>query len=164
MNKNIFIEGEIKSGKTYVLNEVLKRLNIKYGGFITYPFFINGFRVGFKIKDIITSEEEIIAKFNVDGNLIIFPYIFDDFGVKSLDLAYSNCDLIVIDEIGFIEEESMRFKDKLFEILKSDKKFIGTIKSQKTPFLKKVIEYGKVFKVDKNNKDEIIQKILLEVN
>lgn len=122
MNKNIIIEGEIKSGKSFVLNTILKKLNLKYGGFITYPFHINETRVGFKLKDLFTNEEEVIAIHNIDGNLLIFQNVFDDLGVRALENAYKFTDLIIMDELGFLEDESIKFKNKVIEVLKFRKK------------------------------------------
>lgn len=162
--KNIILEGEIKSGKSYILNSVLKKLNIKYGGFLTYPYYLNKRRLGFKLKDILTNEESVIAIHNIDGSLIIFPDVFDDLGVRSLENGYKNCDLIVMDELGFLEENSYKFKEKVIEILNSNKRCFVVIKNKKNTFLKIVSDYGKVFKVNNENKEELIQMILKEVN
>ncbi|MCX8094665.1 MAG: nucleoside-triphosphatase [Caldisericia bacterium] len=162
MHKNIIIEGEIKSGKSFVLNTILKGLNLNYGGFITFPYFENGLRIGFKIKDLITNDEGVIAIHNIDKNLIIYPEVFDDLGVRSLENGYKNSDLIIMDELGFLEDESYKFKSKVIEILKSDKKTFIVIKERKTPFLEEIIRYGKIFKINKENRENIIQEIILE--
>lgn len=163
MNKNIIIEGEIKSGKSFVLNKILSKLNLKYGGFITYPFYINEIRVGFKLKDLLTNEEEIVAIHNIDGNLLIFQNVFDDLGVRALENAYEYGDLIVMDELGFLEDESYKFKNKVIEILNSNKRCFVVIKNRKTPFLELISKYGKVYKINNENKEQIIEKILSEV-
>lgn len=161
MKRNIFIEGEIKSGKSYVLNSILNILNLKYGGFLTFPFYQNGLRVGFKIKDILTQEEEICAIYNSDGNLIIFKDSFDDLGVRALDNALKNSELIVMDELGFMEEVSIKFKNKVKEVLNSDKNVICVIKEKKNEFLNEISSMGKIYKVSNKEKveDEIVEEI-----
>lgn len=161
--KNIFLEGEIKVGKTFVLNNILKRLNIKFGGFKTIPIYENDKKVCFKLINLLTKEEDIIAIYNIDGNLIINSNVFDELGVKSLDDALEYCDLIIMDELGFLEDNSNRFKEKVFEILNSEKKVIAVIKEKKNSFLNQVIKYGKVYKVNLKNRETIIEEIIKEV-
>ncbi|MBC7194269.1 MAG: hypothetical protein H5U37_01210 [Caldisericia bacterium] len=164
MKRNIFIEGEIKSGKSYILNSILRKLNINYGGFITYPFYENSLRLGFKIKDILTQEEEICAIHNSDGNLIIFKNAFDNLGVNALNNALLNSELIVMDELGFLEEVSKKFKDKVIEVLNREKIVIGVIKEKKNSFLNEISKMGKIYKVSFSNKEEIINEIVKEVS
>jgi len=163
MKKNIFIEGEIKSGKSYILNSVLNKLNLKYGGFLTFPFYQNSLRVGFKIKDILTNEEEICAIYNSDGNLIIFKDSFDDLGVIALDNALKNSELIVMDELGFMEEVSTKFKNKVKEVLNSDKNVICVIKEKKGDFLNEISSLGRIYKIFDSDKEKIINEIVEEV-
>lgn len=163
MKRKIFIEGEIKSGKSYVLNSVLNKLNLKYGGFLTFPFYQNSLRVGFKIKDMLTQEEEICAIHNSDGNLIIFKESFDDLGIRALDNALKNSELIVMDELGFMEEVSIKFKNKVKDVLNSDKNVICVIKEKKGEFLNEISSMGRVYKVLDKDKEKIIDMIVEEV-
>ncbi|MGB9843864.1 MAG: nucleoside-triphosphatase [Caldisericia bacterium] len=163
MTKNIFIEGDIKSGKTYVLDNVLKKLNIKYGGFKTIPIYKKGKKVGFKLKDILTNDENIVALYNIDGNLIINSDVFNELGVNSLENALKNTDLVVMDELGFLEDNSNKFKEKVFEVLNSDKKVIAVIKEKKNIFLNEISKLGKVYKVIDSYKENLIDEIIKEV-
>ncbi|MGB9750463.1 MAG: nucleoside-triphosphatase [Caldisericia bacterium] len=163
MTKNIFIEGDIKSGKTYVLDNVLKKLNIKYGGFKTIPIYEKGKKVGFKLKDILTNDENIVALYNIDGNLIINSDVFNELGVNSLENALKNTDLVVMDELGFLEDNSNKFKEKVFEVLNSDKKVIAVIKEKKNIFLNEISKLGKVYKVIDSYKENLIDEIIKEV-
>lgn len=162
MTKNIFIEGHIKSGKTYVLNNVLKKLNIKYGGFKTIPIYKEEKKIGFKLKDLLTDEEDIVALYNIDGNLIINSDVFDRLGVSALENALKKRDLIIMDELGFLEDNSNKFKEKVFEVLESNKKVIAVIKDKKNEFLNKISKYGIVFNIE-NNKEIIINRIVNKV-
>lgn len=161
--KNIFLEGKIKVGKTFVLNKILQILNIKFGGFKTIPIYENDKKVCFKLINLYKYEEDIVAIYNIDGNLIVNSNVFDELGVKSLDDALENCDLIVMDELGFLEDNSNRFKEKVFEILTSEKKVIAVIKEKKNSFLNQIIKYGKVYKVNLKNKESIIEEIIKEI-
>lgn len=162
IRKNIFIEGDIKSGKSFILNNVLKRLNIKFGGFKTLPLYYEGKKIGFKLIDLMNYNEEIVALYNFDGNLIVNSYVFDDFGVKALENGLKNYDLIVMDELGFFEDNSEKFKEKVFEVLKSEKNVIAVIKKKKNDFLNRVSELGTIFKVENSNREKIIEEIIKE--
>ncbi|HOL82447.1 MAG TPA: nucleoside-triphosphatase, partial [Caldisericia bacterium] len=163
MKRNIFIEGDIKTGKSYVLEKTLKTLNIKYGGFKTVPIYKEDKKVGFKLIDLLTNEENIVATYNIDGNLIVNSDVFDDLGVKALENGLKKSDLIVMDELGFLEDNSYKFKEKVFEVLNSNKKVLAVIKEKKNEFLNEISKLGKVFKIENNNKEVIINKIVDEV-
>jgi len=163
MKKNIFIEGDIKVGKSYALEKILKMLNVKYGGFKTVPIYKDDKKVGFKLIDLLTNEGDIVATYNIDGNLIVNSDIFDELGVKALENGLKKSDLIVMDELGFLEDNSYKFKEKVFEVLNSDKKVLAVIKEKKNEFLNKISNLGKVFKIENNNKEMLINKIVDEV-
>jgi len=163
MKKNIFIEGDIKVGKSYVLEKTLKILNIKYGGFKTIPIYKEDKKVAFKLIDLLTNEENVVATYNIDGNLIVNSDIFDELGVKALENGLKKSDLIVMDELGFLEDNSNKFKEKVFEVLNSDKNVLAVIKEKKNKFLNEISNLGEVFKIENDNKEMIINKIVDEV-
>ncbi|HOC52396.1 MAG TPA: nucleoside-triphosphatase [Caldisericia bacterium] len=163
MKKNIFIEGDIKVGKSYVLEKTLKILNIKYGGFKTIPIYKEDKKVAFKLIDLLTNEENVVATYNIDGNLIVNSDIFDELGVKALENGLKKSDLIVMDELGFLEDNSNKFKEKVFEVLNSDKNVLAVIKDKKNKFLNEISNLGEVFKIENDNKEMIINKIVDEV-
>lgn len=163
MNRKIFLEGDIKVGKSFVVKEIINNLNPKYGGFKTVPIFNENKKIGYKIVDLMTNEEELVALYNFDGNLIINTKGFDNLGVKSLDNALKNSNLIVMDEIGFLEENSNLFKEKILEVLKSDKDVIAVIKEKKNNFLNEIIKFGKIYKVTNENRDNLIKTIIKEL-
>jgi len=163
MKKNIFIEGDIKVGKSYVLEKILKILNIKYGGFKTIAIYKEDKKVGFKLIDLLTNEENIVATYNIDGNLIINSDVFDELGVKALENGLKKSDLIVMDELGFLEDNSNKFKEKVFEVLNSDKNVLAVIKEKKNEFLNEISNLGEIFKIKNINKEMIINKIVDEV-
>ncbi len=163
MKKNIFIEGDIKVGKSYVLEKILKILNIKYGGFKTIPIYKEDKKVAFKLIDLLTNEENIVATYNIDGNLIVNSDVFDELGVRALENGLKKSDLIVMDELGFLEDNSNKFKEKVFEVLNSDKNVLAVIKEKRNKFLNEISNLGEVFKIENDNKEMIINKIVDEV-
>ncbi len=68
-----------------------------------------------------------------------------------------------MDELGFLEDNSNKFKEKVFEVLNSDKNVLAVIKEKKNKFLNEISNLGEVFKIENDNKEMIINKIVDEV-
>ena len=133
--KNLLITGRPGSGKSTVIENVLMKLKeagLKAGGFITPEIRVNGKRQGFKIVNILTGEEAIMAdrsnkgKYRI-GRYSVYLNVIDRYGVESLYQALENADIIVMDEIGKMELLSPRFRKAVSDALNSPKKVLGTI-------------------------------------
>lgn len=134
--KNILMTGPPKSGKTSMLNEILsflKRNNISYAG-ITCPEIIkNGRRYGFKIIDLKTRNEGILASVDEPHGPKVSKYRvnlhnLERIGVTALKRAIQDdSKVIVIDEIGKMELMSESFSKVVVEALDSRKPVLGII-------------------------------------
>ena len=58
---NLFVTGPPRSGKSTLVSEVVKEMSIEAEGISTPDIRKNGKRVGFKLKDIKTGEEGVLA-------------------------------------------------------------------------------------------------------
>jgi nucleoside-triphosphatase len=168
MNKElkmkIFLTGLPGCGKSTVLLktiEILKQKGLKVGGIITPEKRAGGKRIAFLVKDIYSGKEGILA--NVDqkfgprfGKYRINLEDFEKVALPALEFAAKNCDLIAIDEIGKMEIFSEKFKQKVFEILNSDKKVIAVLHRN---FVSKFKNYGKIFEVTKENRESLPKEI-----
>ncbi|WML37793.1 nucleoside-triphosphatase [Clostridium sp. OS1-26] len=78
-------------------------------------------------------------------------------------------DLIVLDELGFLEEGSELFKETIYKILDSNKPVLGVLKECNTDFINKIKSRNDVYvvKIDEDNrnlmKDEILE-LLQNIN
>lgn len=124
-----------RTGKSTAIKKIVEMLGIKNcGGFYTEEIRENGERVGFKIVTLsgksgilshvnFTESKYKISKYGVD-----LPS-FENLCLSELKEAIERKDIkyIIIDEIGPMQLFSEDYKKLLLELLKSDKKIIGTI-------------------------------------
>ncbi|MHA1379848.1 MAG: NTPase [Candidatus Helarchaeota archaeon] len=133
MDKNILITGKPKIGKSTLITNLvdfLKSTGKKVGGIYT-PEIKAKSRVGFRIIDIYSHKEGILAHINQKTGPRVSKYKvnmndLNNIGVKGIRFAISNCDFVIIDEIGKMELFSKDFCEAVLEALDS-KKVIGTI-------------------------------------
>lgn len=107
----ITITGRKNSGKTSLLNELLKPLQTTSNicdGFIAIPFFVNGKKSGFDILRILSKEIIPLCRKNADSALRTANYSFyeSNFNIGSSlvsDVKKNNTKVVFLDEIGVLE-------------------------------------------------------------
>lgn len=150
---HLLITGSKKTGKSTVLNEILKGQE-SIGGIITYTIRDEKVPPTFVIlKDINDSSVNgIIATRNVLCNALI-PVIstFNILGVNILNkYCHSNKKIIVIDEIGFLENGAFSYQNEILKCFE-EKNVISVIRKENTPFISKLIQRQDVFLIDIDN-------------
>jgi len=159
MIKNILLTGRPRTGKTTILKEIIKDLDC--GGFYTEEIIQNNRRTGFKIKTL-DGKEGILAKEGLKGRYRLGRYrinlrALEEIGIRAMEEALKNKDIIVIDEMGKMEFFSKKFKDFVLNALDSNKRVIGVIHREFLDIVN-LREDTKIFKVSLNNHQEIISK------
>ncbi len=111
--KNYIISGEPQSGKTTFLKQVLSELkiqnpDIKIGGIIAHGIDVGGIRYGFNIENIATGETTFLSSQDPEaGELKMGRFYFSkaglNFGYEALTGDLTNLDILVIDEVGYLE-------------------------------------------------------------
>ncbi len=160
----IFLTGLPGCGKTTVLLkviEILKQRGLKIGGIITPEKRIGQKRIGFLVKDIYSGKERLLASSDYKFGPRLGKYRvnldnFEKIALPALQFAFKNCDLIAIDEIGKMEFFSEKFKQKVFEILNSDKRVIAVLHRS---FVFQFKDYGKIFEVTIENRENLPKEI-----
>ncbi len=161
----IFLTGLPGSGKSTVLIktiELLKERNLKIGGVVTPEIRKEGKRIGFSVKDVFTGKEGILASVDQKigprvGKYRIDLKEFERIALSALDFALKNCDIICVDELGRMEFFSSKFKEKVLEILNSDKQLIACLHRN---FIDEFKKYGKLIEVTLENKEKLPQEII----
>ena len=141
VHPKIGITGLPRSGKSAVMEKVLDMLKDErkreismrggstedaiIGGVRTEPLLEDGERMGYKIIDIVTGEEGVIAHKNIDSRLRVLGYGIDTeeldrIALPAIDHAQHHCEVLVIDEIGKFSVESEAFVQAVRSALEVD--------------------------------------------
>jgi len=162
ITKNILITGNPGVGKTALIRNIIKNLNISTGGFYTSEILDDdGKRWGFKIISL-DGIEGIMASVEVLGKHRVSKYgvdidTIDRIGVQAIKDAINSKEIIIIDEIGRMELFSSQFQKIILEALDSKKSVLGTISAKDTTHTKKIKEREdtKIIRLTKENSIEV---------
>ena len=159
-----FLTGRPGCGKSTVLMriiDILKKKGLKVGGFITPEIRKDGKRLGFKVVNIHSGEEGILASVDQKEGPRVGKYHvnledFERVALKALDFALNNCDVICVDELGKMELFSEKFKKKIEKILRSPKPAIIVLHRN---LIENYGKYGKVIWITVENRDKLVEEI-----
>ena len=135
----VLLEGKPGSGKTTAIMKVLPRLSQVAGGFYTEELRSGSKRVGFKVTEVVTGKEGILAHIAGKGPQRVGKYKlnldeFERIALPGIEEALKRQGIIVIDEIGKMELFSERFREIVTKIFDSPCNLIATIRSGYHPF------------------------------
>lgn len=162
MNKFV-VMAEKEVGKTTLVNRIIKNKKENICGFYTkryldliddeglYPIYIQGIN-----EDPILDDEHLIGKCGNEKHYTNND-VFNDLGVKLITTNNPN-DLIIMDEIGFLEMNAEKFKEKVFEVLSSNNPVLLMLKQRlDIDFLSQIKENKNIefIKMNIDNRDEV---------
>ena len=135
MPNNFLITGRPGSGKTFVIEQVmsiLRERGFRAGGLYCPEIREGGVRVGFKIIDIMTGEERILAHVRQREGPQVSKYRVnvanvDELSKAAIGRALREADFVVIDEIAPMEMYSEGFKRSVLDALDSPKPLLAVI-------------------------------------
>jgi len=165
---NIFITGNPRCGKSTLIQKLLVEISGKrVSGFITPEIRVKGAREGFKIIDLSSEEEEILASSNIKNikqGPSVARYRVNVAGIdKIMDKfleSFEDSDFVIIDEIGMMEFYSAKFREVVRKVLDSDKTIVATLSRK---FVKKYKEKGEIYYLTRDNFEEIFNKVLNQI-
>jgi nucleoside-triphosphatase len=140
MPNNFLITGRPGSGKTSVIEsavKILKGQGFKPGGIYCPEIREGGVRLGFKIIDLMTGEERILAHVDQKEGPQVSRYRVnvknvDEMSEVTIGRALLEADFVVIDEIAPMEMYSEGFKRAVAAALDSDKPLLAIIHQRTT--------------------------------
>ena len=162
---NIFVTGNPRSGKSTLIQRLLDEISDKnVSGFITPEIRVNDTRQGFKIIDLASKEEEILASLNIKNGPSVSRYRVNVEGIdaimdKFLE-SYDSSEYVIIDEIGMMEFHSKKFRETVRIVLDSDKKVVATLSKR---FVKKYKDEGQIYTLTRENFDDVCDKVLRQI-
>jgi len=140
---NILITGRPGVGKTTVIRRVVESLQGRLGGFTTQEIRRGGRRVGFSIRAVDSGQEGVLAHIDLAGPHRVGPYgvniaDMERIGVSALHRALKGADIIIMDEIGRMENYCPSFQSTVLRALDAPQDVLGTLQMRSTPFLDRI--------------------------
>lgn len=162
---NIFVTGNPRSGKSTLIQKLLDEISDKkVSGFVTPEIKINDVRQGFKIIDLVSKEEEVLASLNIKHGPSVSRYKVNVEGIDSIMDKflenYESSEYVIIDEIGMMEFYSKKFRETVRMVLSSDKKVVATLSKK---FVKEYKDKGQIYTLTRENFDDVFDKVWRQV-
>ena len=166
MSAHIFLQGPRNIGKSTVITKTLDILNahraIILGGFFTW----NGghgdphvyMRPALPEPE---GERYRLASYDTDkGGLICDIQAFEKSGAELLKRS-RNADLIIMDELGFLENDAAEFKRAVLDIISGDIPVLGVLRLGDVPWHKDIKSNPRVtiFEVNEKNRDTLPREL-----
>ncbi|MGD0690114.1 MAG: NTPase [Candidatus Bathyarchaeia archaeon] len=162
----IFLTGEPGCGKTTAINEIHQMLAAqgwKVGGVVSGELRERGVRVGFSLEDLSTHETGTLAHIaQRDGPTVGKYHVnladIQRIAVTGIKHAILEADVIMVDELGPMELNSMPFILAVEMALATPKHLVGTIHKRASHYLVAAIKSNpayQILEVTPNNRNEL---------
>ncbi len=164
----IALTGRPGVGKTTLIERVMTRVPLSYGGMVTKEIRKCGHRVGFSVIDVATGAEGVLAHLHVRGGPRLGRYTvnlrdLEEIGIAAIERAIDGKELVVIDELAPMEVSSPRFIPVVERALASEKALIiSTHAHLDHPLVHRVRRELKLFRVKLSNRDALVDAVLAE--
>lgn len=162
--KHILICGERAVGKSTLVEKLVKHLNAPVYGFFTRMFEADesGYCPLHMFSPADTqrrrTEENHVADCN-GAKPLVNTAVFDNLG---MELLKKRCGVLVMDELGVMENGSPAFCEAVLHHLDGDDPIIATVKAKKSDFLDKVRSHPKaeLYYITEENRDSLYEQLL----
>lgn len=164
MARHIFLTGDLQVGKSTIINKVLSETKLSIGGFKTLG--ANYSDDGSSDIIIFPADKSVqngfVAAHRKIGGKEVFPEVFDVHGSEFLS---KHAELIIMDELGYMESDAKKFQESVLEVINSDTHVLGVLRNMHTPFLDSVRENKniEVIFVTKENREDIFKTVLEKI-
>ncbi len=149
---NVFVTGPPRSGKSTMVKVLMDELNLGDFGILTPEIRRDGKRCGFKIVDLSTGEEGVLAHVDNKGGPRVGHYglnlgELDRITEQALLEIPEGYPMAVIDEIGTMELHSKLFESAVIRLLESH---IPVLTVLHRNYVERYGKYGTVLTLDKD--------------
>ena len=166
--RHLLICGERGAGKSTLIRRLLAETSLSVTGFVTkresiadekgfYPVYIHP---AAQPEGERRYEKENLVGLCDSCSSIRFPQAFETLGLTYLRAGVG--DVLVMDELGFLETDASAFRAVVLCALESDVPVIAAVKEKKTGFLDAVRASEKAWGVDitPENRDALYEELL----
>jgi nucleoside-triphosphatase len=134
MVNNIFFTGKKSIGKSYAVNKAIERLGVNVSGFKTFKEqIISGNLSKVYICDVNRAKyfdmANCVALIYDEKAPAVLTETFNTFGVSCLQKSDSQ--IIIMDELGFLEKDAIEFGKAVRNCIESDKPVLGALRKDK---------------------------------
>ena len=164
---HIFLTGEKQVGKSTIVRKFISQSGLSADGFVTYweedgdggrSLYLSRFGAALQPGErflIMHSSEQR------PGSSDAVLRVFDVHGSGILD-GSGNCDVIVMDELGFIESKAAEFQKAVMRRISGSVPVLGIIKPLRTEFLDRIRANPNVVvrEVTVENRDDVLSWLL----
>ena len=158
----IAITGKPGIGKTTFCLKVFNALKheCKVCGFITAEIREKNKRIGFKIRNLETNEEDWLAKVG-KGKITVGKYVVFVENIKKF-LASLDCNgIVILDEVGPMELKSRDFVRKVSELINKNNPMLFSIHfKSKHPLLEKIRKSFEVIVLNEKNRNVLVNRVI----
>ena len=165
---NILLTGPPRSGKSTLIEKVVKKIRRPATGFFTRELREKGKRVGFLIETL-DGKTGLLAHQNIKSNYRVGKYgvnleDLDQIAVPAMIPCAAN-QIVVIDEIGKMECFSRLFKETLLRVLSLDNQVIGSIAIKGDRFIQAIKNRDDVtlISITEDTRDLALELFLKEI-
>ena len=169
MKRHLLICGERGVGKSTLIRRLLAENRREVGGFVTRRLTTadeNGFFPIHLYPASQREEERRNEKANLVGTCdsrssIRHPEVFDGLGVRLIESAPRG-GLILMDELGFLENDAAAFQAAVLRALDGDTPVLAAVKPKDTPFLRAVRGHrnAELVFIDAENRSVLAEQLL----
>lgn len=131
----LFLTGEKQVGKSTALRRALTASSLRFGGVMTRFDARHGLRALYLLpysaegelpEGAALPESAVCARMGGAGKQV-FPQVFDERGAALLREA-ADAEVIVIDELGYLESEAAGFREAVLRVLRGPKPVVGVVR------------------------------------
>lgn len=162
----VFLTGEPGCGKTTAIKKICEMLTArgrKVGGIVSGELRERGVRAGFSLEDLSTHETGTLAHISQRDGPPVGRYRVNladiqRIAVTAIKRAIAEADVIIVDELGPMELNSMPFVLAVEMALETQKHLVGTIHKRASRYLIAAIKSNpayQILEVTLDNRNEL---------
>lgn len=160
------IVGEQGVGKSTLIRKVLQEVQVSLCGYVTRkedgvrcpklgdPIYI------YEVGEPCRQTEDNLVGHSLDRKPVVYPEAFDRFAERLKKLP-ADAELILMDEIGVMEQRSEAFCKEVFRLLEGDRPIVAAIKYKDRPYLNQIRNHPRCrcFWIHDGNREELVEEV-----